>query len=119
MYTYTQNRILHHEDCPARSLCPWKRSETRLLFKKIWPNWLLTIKEMVLRVNNRSIRLTQCCTQFKSPGVKIICVLYLHYNVAFSFKYMEIPETKKVLFPKGLNWVQHFVSQIGVLSLVL
>ena len=27
------------------------------------------------------IRLTQCCTQFKSPGVKILCVLYLHYNV--------------------------------------
>ena len=29
----------------------------------------------------------------KSPGVKILCVLYLHYNVAFSFKCMEIPET--------------------------
>ena len=28
----------------------------------------------------------QCCTQFKSPGVKIFCVLYLHYNVAFTFK---------------------------------
>ena len=26
---------------------------------------------------NRPIRLTQCCTQFKSPGVKILCVLYL------------------------------------------
>ena len=25
MYTYTQNRITHHEDCPARSLHPWKR----------------------------------------------------------------------------------------------
>ena len=33
MYTYTQNRIPHHEDCPARSLYPWKRSETRLRFK--------------------------------------------------------------------------------------
>ena len=34
MYTYTQNRILHHEDYPARSLYPWKSSqETRLLFK--------------------------------------------------------------------------------------
>ena len=32
------------------------------------------------------IRLTQCCTQFKSPGVKILCVLYLLYNVAFTFK---------------------------------
>ena len=37
-------------------------------------------------VANRPIRLTQCCTQFKSPGVKILCVLYLHYNVAFTLK---------------------------------
>ena len=36
---------------------------------------------------NRPIRLTQCCTQFKSPGVKILRVLYLHYNVAFTFKW--------------------------------
>ena len=36
---------------------------------------------------NRPFRVTQCCTQFKSPGVKIICVLYLHYNAAFTFKW--------------------------------
>ena len=35
---------------------------------------------------NRPIGLTQCCTQFKSPGDKIFCVLHLHYNVAFTFK---------------------------------
>ena len=35
---------------------------------------------------NRPNRLTQCCTQFKSPGTKIFCVLYLHDNVAFIFK---------------------------------
>ena len=38
-------------------------------------------------VENRPIRLTQCCTQFKSPWVKILCVLYFHYNVAFTFKW--------------------------------
>ena len=38
------------------------------------------------RMYNRPIRLTQCCTQFKFPGDKILCVLYLHYNVAFTFK---------------------------------
>ena len=37
--------------------------------------------------SNRPIRLIQCCTQFKSPGDKILCVLYLHYNVAFTFKW--------------------------------
>ena len=35
---------------------------------------------------NRPIRLTQCCTQFRSLGVKILCALYLHYKVAFTFK---------------------------------
>ena len=33
MCTCTQNMILHHEDCLARSLYPWKRSKTRLLFR--------------------------------------------------------------------------------------
>ena len=37
-------------------------------------------------LNNRPIRLTQCCTQFKSLGVKILCVLNLHDNEAFAFK---------------------------------
>ena len=35
---------------------------------------------------DRPIRLTQCCTEFKSPRVQILCVLYLFYNVAFTFK---------------------------------
>ena len=36
---------------------------------------------------NRPIWLTQCCTQFKSLGVKVLCVLHLHDNVAFAFKW--------------------------------
>ena len=39
------------------------------------------------RMTYRPIRLIQCCTQFKSPADKILCVLYLHYNVAFTFKW--------------------------------
>ena len=31
---------------------------------------------------------------------------------------MEIPEAKR-LFPKGLNWVQHRVSRIGLLLLTI
>ena len=41
--------------------------------------------------NNRPIRLTQCCTQFKSPGDKILCV-----------NDMEIPETKRFI-PRGFE----------------
>ena len=45
------------------------------------------MEETVVRCPaNRSIRLTQCCTQFRSLGVKILCALYLHYKVEFTFK---------------------------------
>ena len=75
-----------------------------------------TCKVVVLLIKTyRPFRLTQCCTQFKSPGVKILCVLYLHYNVAFTFKWYGNSWNKNVLFPKGLNWIQHWVSQIGLL----
>ena len=52
--------------------------------------------------HNTPIRLTQCCTQFKSPGDKILCVLYLHYNMAFTFKWYGIPETKRFI-PNGFE----------------
>ena len=35
---------------------------------------------------DRPIRLTQCCTQFRSLGVKVFCLLHLHDNIAFTFK---------------------------------
>ena len=35
---------------------------------------------------NGPIRLTQCCTQFKSLRVKVLGVMYLPDNVAFIFK---------------------------------
>ena len=64
--------------------------------------YFISRSQCLFFVANRPIRLTQCCTQFKSPGVKIHCVLYLHHNVAFSFKCMEIPETKSFI-PKGFE----------------
>ena len=55
------------------------------------------------RVANRPIRLTQCCTQFKSPGVKILCVLYLRMIMLHShLNDMEIPQTKRFI-PKGFE----------------
>ena len=57
--------------------------------------------------------LTQCCTQFKSPGLKILyvfhCIIMWHSHL----NDMEIPETKGFI-PKGVNWVQHYVSRIGL-----
>ena len=41
----------------------------------------------------------QCCTQFRSLGVKILCALYLHYKVAFTFKWY------------GNSWNKTFYSQ--------
>ena len=55
---------------------------------------------MILACAESPIPLTQCCTQFKSPGVKIFCVLYLHYNVAFRDIYVIWKFlTQSVLFP--------------------
>ena len=56
-----------------------------------------------VRLQNRPNRLTQCCTQFKSPGVKIPCVLHLHYVAWHSrLNDMEIPETNR-FNPKGFE----------------
>lgn len=56
-----------------------------------------SVTEICYESVNRPFRLTQCCTQFKSTGVKIICVLYLHYNVVLTFNDMEDPETKRFI----------------------
>ena len=57
-------------------------------------------------INNRATRLTQFCTQFKSPGAKIrcgcICIIMKHSHL----NDMEIP-VPKLFIPTGLNWVQH------------
>ena len=50
-------------------------------------------------LGNRPIRLTQCCTQFRSLGVKVLCVFHLHDNVAFTFKWY------------GNTWNKSFYSQ--------
>ena len=51
----------------------------------------------------RLTRLTQCCTQFKSLGVKVLCVLHLHDNIASTFKWY------------GNTWNNTFYSQrIGI-----
>ena len=36
--------------------------------------------------SNRPIRLTQCCTQFKSLGVRVLWVFHSHDKVAFTLK---------------------------------
>ena len=48
---------------------------------------------------NRPIRLTQCCTQFRSLGVKVLCVFHLYDNIAFTFKWY------------GNTWNKTFYSQ--------
>ena len=54
------------------------------------------------RNHNRPIRLTQCCTRFKSLRDKILCVLYLIIMWHSHLNDMEIPETKR-LIPKGFE----------------
>ena len=76
----------------------------RAFFSYLWMPPQTTCCQGFDQLSNRPIRQTQCYTQFKSPKVKILFVLYLHYSVAFTFKW----------YAKGLNWVQHWVSRIGL-----
>ena len=57
---------------------------------------------------HRPIRLTQCCTQFKSLGVKVLCVFYLHYNVAFTFKWYGNTWNKTFYFQR--IWIGYNMS---------
>ena len=41
---------------------------------------------MFLVMLNTPIWLTQCCTQFRSLGFKVLCVFHLHDNIALPFK---------------------------------
>ena len=47
-----------------------------------------------LRSIDKFGHLNQCCTQFKSPGTKNLCVLNLHDNEAFTFKWYGNPLNK-------------------------
>ena len=60
-----------------------------------FPNY----EQFATYIHNRPIRLTQCCTQFKSLRVKVLCVFYLHDNAAFTFKWY------------GNTWNKTFYSQ--------
>ena len=51
---------------------------------------------------NRPIRLTQCCTQIKSPGIRffVYCICFIMWHSHLND--MEIPETKRFI-PKGFE----------------
>ena len=74
-------------DCNKNSRQQLFRSMLLLGINSLVPGWNFKIQANASV--NRPIRLTQCCTQVKSS----------------------------VLFPKGLNWVQHWVSRIGLFHL--
>ena len=77
-------------------------------------NWK-EFKKTLRQLENRSNRLTQCYTQFKPPGFNILCVLYLHYNLAFTCK--SYGNSWNKLFQLSLNWVQDWVSRFGLYNL--
>ena len=66
------------------------------------------------QLNNTPIRVTQCNSQFRSLGVKVLCEFHFHDNIAFTFKWYGYTWNKSGLFPKDLNWVQHWVRRIGL-----
>ena len=86
------------------------RSNIRLVIDKWMKKAMISLRSLIFSpflhlINNRPIRLTQCCTQSKSPGVKILCVLYLHYNVAFTFKWYG-NSWNKTFYPQRV-WIRY------------
>ena len=84
-------RLLISSFCLSTSICSFHhcylclpRLHENNLFLKLYRGYLSPAQ---WTYSATRVRLTQCCTQFKSPGVKILCVLYLRYNVAFLFKW--------------------------------
>ena len=76
-------------------------SHGNLIFISLKADWSLGLPsvttDVFLHFQRRPIWLTQCCTQFKSCEVKILCVLYLHYIVAyFTFKWYGNSRNKTV-----------------------
>ena len=51
---------------------------------------------------SRPIRLTQCGSQFRSLGIKVLCVFHLHDNVHSLLNDMEILGTNRFI-PKGFE----------------
>ena len=61
-----------------------------------------TLESFTSLPSDRPIRLTECSTQFKSVGIKVLCVLHLHDNVASHLNDMEILGTKRFIL-KGFE----------------
>ena len=80
-------------------------SFVKLVHSLVFSNTLLNICDFGDKIGNFSdtlpisIRLIQCCTEFKSVRVKVLCVFHLHDKVAFTFKWC------------GNTWNETFCSQ--------
>ena len=80
------------EPCTCKQASRWHASATELLEHNgiSCKSFARAVKELLCKGRgkyrnimltgpaNRPNRLTRCCTQFKSRGVKILCVLHLH-----------------------------------------
>ena len=89
-----------------KSACEGKKGELMLVFyslRRLGVFLLCTTTQMGSQ-SITGLPPTVCCrytynTQFKSPRVNILCVSYLHYNEAFTFKWC------------GNSWNKTFYSQ--------
>ena len=92
IFPYSTNQIMDLRRCGCRCRSHFLNS----LFS--CEDGILVVKRI-----DRPNRLTQCCTQFKSPGVKILCVCCICIRMSHShLNDMEIPETKRFI-PKGFE----------------
>ena len=64
----------------------------------------------VHQISDRPILLTQCCTQFRSLGVKVLWVFHLYDNIAFTFKWYE--NTWNKTFYSQRIWIVYNIELI-------
>ena len=83
---YHMTAILSPEG-PKTLLPPWPRSHTYRLEARGKKSMFSDQHGHRVADVKRPIRLIQCRTQFRSLGVKVLSVLYLHDNIAFTFKW--------------------------------
>ena len=96
MYTYTQNRILHHEDCRLRSFYPWKRSKKigEILSRLDLPVRMIELSYMLWQRKNGIFVLSPFFTVFTDQTEFLDLYVFLRNQ----FILMKVWTTHKVFF---------------------
>ena len=90
MYTYTQNGILHHEDCRLRSFYPWKRSKKSVEYCLGWTcqsGW----SNLVICRGKERTEFLYCHPFLQFWPIKQSSLAYTYYTCFLELTYVRRP----------------------------